>query len=201
MSLFPLDGTVTLFCSDAVFIVHTLQVLRPSKIVALDIVCCSGEVLDTICRSPKLKLLYLIPFFINLNLLPIIRAANLPCKDVVVFSCCQSSRAPSVGKCHWVRGACAKLNIHVVTSVSSANGWGIDSSLSYSCKSVWTCSTCTCKVPGHCDEIEPQLTHLLIMCMKLLSMLVFFLELKILHHHWLYWWCRHMFHHLRECRC
>ena len=25
--------------------------------------------------------------------------------------------------------------------------------------------------------------------------------LKILHHYWLCWWCRHMFHHLQECRC
>ena len=54
MSLFPLDGAVTLFCPDAVFIVHSLQQLRSVKIVALDIVWGSGEVLDTVCRSPKI---------------------------------------------------------------------------------------------------------------------------------------------------
>ena len=53
MSLFPLDGAVTLFRSDAVLIVHREQKLRSSKIVALDIACCPGEVLDTIRRGPN----------------------------------------------------------------------------------------------------------------------------------------------------
>ena len=93
-------------------------------------------------------------------LLPIISAANLSCKDVIVFSCSQSRSAPSVGQGDSISAAGPKLHIHVVTGVSSTNWWRVYSSLSSCHKSVWACSARGRQIPGHCQEIKPQLTNL-----------------------------------------
>ena len=65
--LLPLDGAVSLLCSDAVVVPLTCQNLTTSEVVALHSASGASEVLDTVCGSSRVEKIFYSLYIHNTN--------------------------------------------------------------------------------------------------------------------------------------